>query len=74
MEQIYLLLLALLVFVALAAAMIIRERMRREAPGATEPESPFAVSTEGMKTCPKCGMGNLWTDRTCMACGQALKG
>ena len=26
-------------------------------------DSPFAVSTEGMKICPKCGMGNLWTER-----------
>ena len=34
----------------------------------------FAVSTEGMKVCPKCGMGNLWTERRCSACGNGLKG
>ena len=74
MDQTYLLLLALAVLVALAAVAIIRDRIRQDAPGASSPESPFAVSTEGMKTCPKCGMGNLWTDRTCMSCGGALKG
>lgn len=37
-------------------------------------ESPIAVSTEGMKICPKCGMGNLWTERRCSACGNGLKG
>ena len=26
-------------------------------------ESQFAVSTEGTKICPRCGMGNLWTER-----------
>lgn len=39
-----------------------------------EPESPFAVSTEGEKRCPKCGMGNLWTDTRCVSCGNPLKG
>lgn len=34
----------------------------------------LAVSTEGMKVCPKCGMGNLWTERRCSACGNSLKG
>ena len=37
-------------------------------------DSPFAVSTEGEKRCPKCGMGNMWTDRTCVSCGAALRG
>lgn len=74
MDQTYLLLLVLAVLVALAATAFIRERGRQEAPGATSPETPFAVSTEGMKVCPKCGMGNLWTDRTCMTCKAALKG
>ena len=66
MDQMYLLLLAVAVLVALGATAIIRDRIHRESPDATTPESPFAVSTEGMKTCPNCGMGNLWTDRTCM--------
>ena len=37
-------------------------------------ESPFAVSTEGDKICPNCGMGNLWTERKCSACGRKLQG
>jgi hypothetical protein len=47
-------------------------RQRKE----TEPrrESPFAASTEGEKRCPDCGMGNLWTDDHCVACGTALSG
>lgn len=40
----------------------------------SSPDSGLAVSTEGMKICPKCGMGNLWTERKCSACGNALKG
>ncbi|HEX5590844.1 MAG TPA: hypothetical protein VFX65_11195 [Candidatus Limnocylindrales bacterium] len=38
------------------------------------PESPFAVSTEGEKRCPRCGLGNQWTDRTCAGCGASLRG
>lgn len=37
-------------------------------------ESPFASSTEGEKRCPRCGMGNMWTDRTCISCGASLRG
>jgi hypothetical protein len=74
MDQTYLLLLALLVIVAITSIGVIRARIRREAPDAIGPESPFAVSTEGMKTCPKCGMGNLWTERRCSSCGTSLKG
>ncbi len=37
-------------------------------------DSPFAASTEGEKLCPKCGMGNQWTERTCSACGADLAG
>ena len=32
----------------------------------------FAVSTEGMKRCPYCGMGNLVTDSTCASCKKPL--
>lgn len=39
-----------------------------------EASGGLATSTEGMKVCPKCGMGNLWTERRCSACGNALKG
>jgi hypothetical protein len=37
-------------------------------------ESPFAASTEGEKRCPKCGMGNLWMQTTCISCGAKLPG
>ena len=40
----------------------------------TKPENPFAASTEGSKRCPACGMGNLWTERRCSACGADLSG
>ena len=35
-------------------------------------DSPYAVSTEGMKRCPSCGTGNLVTDATCSSCGRKL--
>jgi hypothetical protein len=40
----------------------------------TPKESPFAVSTEGEKRCPSCGMGNQWTDARCVSCGADLPG
>ncbi len=40
----------------------------------SDPESTLSTSTEGMKVCPKCGMGNLWTERDCSACGNRLRG
>ena len=59
--------------VALAAVWAMRARPR---PPATPDgsDTPFGVSTEGMKMCPKCGMGNLWTERTCMSCRAMLRG
>ncbi|HXG40227.1 MAG TPA: hypothetical protein VNJ28_04720 [Candidatus Limnocylindrales bacterium] len=59
--------------VGLVATLAIVRRQRKEAEAMTA-ESPFAASTEGMKLCPKCGQGNLWTDRECIACGEHLKG
>ncbi len=47
-----------------------RDRVANQAP----PESPYAVSTEGMKRCPSCGTGNLVTDGTCSNCGRKLPG
>jgi len=47
-------------------AMLRRDRVTKE--------SPFGVSTEGEKRCPKCGMGNQWTVRTCVSCGADLPG
>jgi len=52
----------------LLASLSIVRRWRRP------PESPFATSTEGDKRCPKCGMGNLWSERTCASCGAKLPG
>jgi uncharacterized protein (DUF983 family) len=37
-------------------------------------ESPYAVSSEGMKRCPNCGAGNLVTDANCSNCGKRLPG
>jgi hypothetical protein len=55
-----------------AALGILRgQRTQRIAEGR---ESPFAVSTEGMKRCPSCGIGNLVTDATCASCGKTLPG
>jgi len=68
-----LLLLVLAVAIGIAATWLIlrRQRMDREARGR---ESPYAVSTEGEKRCPHCGMFNLWTDRTCISCKRPLPG
>ena len=74
MEQTYLIIIAVAAVVAVLAALAIRQRLRREESQETPLESPFATSTEGMKICPSCGMGNLWTDRNCISCGAALKG
>ena len=74
MEQTYLLLLAVAIVVVVVAAVAIRARMRQEEVETTPGESRFATSTEGEKVCPNCGMGNLWTDRSCISCGAALKG
>jgi hypothetical protein len=35
-------------------------------------ETTYAVSTEGMKRCPSCGVGNLVTEQRCSACGKRL--
>jgi hypothetical protein len=72
-DQTYLLVLAVALVVALGAlfAMLLRPRKPATPEGS---ESTFAVSTEGMKICPKCGMGNLWTDRSCISCRTPLKG
>jgi hypothetical protein len=68
-----LLVLAIAVIVGIVAILIIRNRQRRDRHAATR-ESPFATSTEGEKRCPNCGMGNLWTDKTCIACKAPLRG
>jgi len=67
-------LLALMIAAAigiLAMIMILRRQRKESAP---QPESRYAASTEGEKRCPKCGMGNLWTDRNCISCKARLPG
>ena len=59
--------------IGLVALLIIVARQRREDRDEHR-ESPFGVSTEGMKRCPKCGTANLWMDATCVSCGSKLRG
>jgi hypothetical protein len=72
MDETLLLLLALVLTVVIASIAVLKSRTQREALTAGAP-SRFAASTEGMSVCPKCGMGNLWTERRCSACGTSLK-
>ncbi len=60
--------------VVVAVAIVTIRRRQRLAREAVTRENPFAVSTEGEKRCPNCGMGNLWTDRNCIACKARLPG
>jgi hypothetical protein len=55
----------------LLATLLILRRQRKSTEA--QAESQFAVSTEGEKRCPKCGMGNMWTDTTCIACRAPLR-
>ncbi len=61
-----------LIVVVIAAILIVMRQRGEVAPKLGE--TPFAVSTEGMKRCPSCGMGNLVTDATCASCGKRLPG
>jgi hypothetical protein len=72
-QQTALLALSIAVLVGVIATLLILNRQRREREAASR-ESPFATSTEGEKRCPKCGMGNLWTDATCISCKAPLPG
>jgi hypothetical protein len=73
MDQTFLLVLVVSLVVAMVALAKIATRPRTPT-GEAAADSPIGVSTEGMKTCPRCGMGNLWTERRCSACGADLKG
>jgi hypothetical protein len=70
--QTQLLALAISVAVGVLALLLMVNRQRRQRDDETR-ENPFATSTEGEKRCPKCGMGNLWTDRTCIGCGTRFR-
>lgn len=59
--------------IGIVAVVAILRRERHEDEDATR-ESPYAISTEGMKRCPQCGFGNLVTDSTCSSCGKQLPG
>ena len=59
--------------VGILAVVVILRRDRVAGEAATR-ESPYAVSTEGMKRCPSCGTGNLVTDGTCSNCRRKLPG
>lgn len=72
MDQTYLLVLVVAVIVALGSVGVLRSRPG--SPAMEGSDSRLAVSTEGMKVCPKCGMGNLLAERRCSACGDALRG
>lgn len=67
MDQVALVVLIAAAIVGILAVIVILRRGRPK-------ESPFASSTEGEKICPNCGMGNMWTDRTCISCGGPLRG
>ena len=66
-----LLLLILAALIGIVSTITIMRRQQRDAPST---ENLYATSTEGEKRCPKCGMGNLWTDRNCIACKARLPG
>ena len=59
--------------VGVFATLGILRRQRKETEHLTR-ESPYAVSSEGMKRCSACGFGNLVTDRDCSSCGKRLPG
>ena len=57
--------------VGLLAVLAILRRERHAVEDSSR-ESPFAVSSEGMKRCPSCGTANLVTDSSCSTCGKRL--
>ena len=71
--ELQLLLLALLaaVTVAMLALLLSMRRARREREEEAA-ESPIAMSSEGVKLCPRCATENLWTDTRCVGCGKPL--
>jgi hypothetical protein len=70
-QQLLALVIAALVGLLAILLIVRRQRIERDEGPA---QSPFAASTEGEKVCPKCGMGNLWTDDRCISCGADLPG
>ncbi len=66
--------LALILIAALGILAVVVILRRDRVAGQPPRESPYAMSTEGMKRCPSCGTGNLVTDATCSSCGRKLPG
>lgn len=58
----------------MVATLLIIRRERKDVEATAPHDSQFAVSTEGEKRCPHCGMGNMWTDARCISCGKPLLG
>jgi hypothetical protein len=69
--QLFLLIAAAAVGIIATLVMLRRQRVDREE---LTQERPFAVSTEGEKRCPYCGMFNVSTSRTCISCKRRLPG
>ncbi|HET9615001.1 MAG TPA: hypothetical protein VFP22_09325 [Candidatus Limnocylindrales bacterium] len=68
-----LLILVIALAVLIVSVLLIQRRQRVDRESKAR-ESPYAVSTEGQKRCPSCGMFNGWTERTCVSCGRRLEG
>jgi hypothetical protein len=64
----------LLIIIAGLLLAVVAWGMRSAQRPASDPDDHLATSTEGMKICARCGMGNLWTGRICSACGGPLRG
>ena len=60
--------------VGILATLVMLRRQRRDREAESGGETRYAVSSEGQKRCPSCGMFNMWTDRTCVSCGRKLAG
>jgi hypothetical protein len=63
-----------LLLLVISALMLVVWRMLSARQPATHADDHLATSTEGMMICARCGMGNLWTERNCSACGSKLRG
>jgi uncharacterized paraquat-inducible protein A len=68
-----LLILVIALAVLVVSVLLIRRRQRVDQAD-KDRENPYAVSTEGEKRCPHCGMFNQWTTQTCVSCGRHLAG
>ncbi len=66
-----LVLLIVVATVGVVAVAAILDRDRSTA-AKTSRATRFASSTEGMRRCPSCGVGNLVTADTCSGCGKRL--